>query len=260
MGDDGNKNDSLFPAMSFGDHLEELRLRLILVLAGVALACIVCVCFGKFIIAFIEKPFIDVMGNEARLQSLAPAEGIISYMNICLIAGFVLASPWVFYQLWMFVAAGLYEKEKRYVYKAVPFSVGLFIAGALFFIFVIAPVTLRFLVLFNRQILGVESNFTFKNYISFIMLMMLVFGLSFQTPIVVLILTKTGIVPLDAFRRWRRFVILAIVIIAASIIPGSDPFSLIALSLPMYLLYELGILLSCISLNKKSSEQGSEES
>src|SRR4030042_295348 len=122
MGDDGNKNDSLFPALSVGDHREELRLRLILVLAGVALACIVCVCFGKFIIAFIEKPFIDVMGNEARLQSLAPAEGIISYMNICLIAGFVLASPWVFYQLWMFVAAGLYEKEKRYVYKAVPFS------------------------------------------------------------------------------------------------------------------------------------------
>jgi sec-independent protein translocase protein TatC len=240
--------------MSLGDHLEELRHRIILAIAGVIVALVVSLFFSGAIISFIEKPFIEAMGKEARLQTLAPAEGIIIYMNIALIAGLVVSSPWVFYQLWMFVAAGLYPHERRYVHIAVPFSVCLFITGALLFIFYIAPVMLKFLILFNKEIVGVSSNFTFKNYISFITLMMLIFGLAFQTPIVVFVLAKTGLVPLRAFCKFRKYVILGIVVIAAAVLPGSDPFSLFALSIPMYLLYELGIFLSYISLRKKMAE------
>jgi sec-independent protein translocase protein TatC len=247
MGNAGTKNDPLEMSMSLGDHLEELRLRLILALIGLSAAVAVCLGFGTYIIAFIERPYIAAMGQQARLQSLAPADGFTSYMEISVMAGVVIASPWIFYQLWMFVSAGLYQHEKRYVYMVTPFSAGLFITGALFFVFLIAPVTLKFLVMFNKQVLGVDSNFTFQNYISFIIIMMLIFGVAFQTPIAILFLTKTGLVSIQAMARSRKFVIMGIVVLAAVATPGSDMFSLCSLAVPLYLLFELGIFLSRIA-------------
>jgi sec-independent protein translocase protein TatC len=238
--------------MSLGDHLEELRYRVILAVIGLAVALVASLFFGKTIISFLEKPYFLAMGNQARMQVLGPAEGFISYMNISLVTGVIIASPWIFYQLWMFVAAGLYPHEKRHVYLAVPFSAALFITGALFFIFVIAPITLKMLVLFNKQVLEVDSNFTFQKYISLITVMMLVFGLTFQTPIAVFFLNKIGLLSLDALYKSRRFVILGVIVAAAAATPGSDMFSLFALAIPMYLLFELGILL-CYFFNRKQN-------
>jgi sec-independent protein translocase protein TatC len=135
---------------------------------------------------------------------------------------------------------------------AVPFSVILFITGALFFVFVIAPVTLKFLVIFNRDFLGVDSNYTFPNYVSFIAIMMLVFGIAFQTPIAIYFLNKTGLVSIQAMHNSRRFVILGIVVVAAAATPGSDMFSLFSLAIPLYLLFELGILLSYFGNRRKN--------
>jgi sec-independent protein translocase protein TatC len=238
--------------MSLGDHLEELRYRVILAVIGLAVALVASLFFGKTIISFLEKPYFMAMGNQARMQVLGPAEGFISYMNISLVTGVIIASPWIFYQLWMFVAAGLYPHEKRHVYLAVPFSAALFITGALFFIFVIAPITLKMLVLFNKQVLDVDSNFTFQKYISLITVMMLVFGLTFQTPIAVFFLNKIGLLSLEALYKSRRFVILGVIVAAAAATPGSDMFSLFALAIPMYLLFELGILL-CYFFNRKQN-------
>jgi sec-independent protein translocase protein TatC len=251
MADTGKKNDLLSSSMSLGDHLEELRLRIILALLGLAIAMVVCMFFGKLIIAFIERPYVAALGPDARLQSLAPADGFISYMNIAMVGGVVLASPWIFYQLWMFISAGLYPHEKRWVYVVVPFSVILFIAGVLLFVLFIAPVTLKFLVLFNRELLGVESNFTFKNYILFVTGMMLAFGAGFQTPIVIFFLNKFGLLPLQAIHKSRKFVILGIVVLAAAITPGSDMFSLFSLAIPLYLLFEFGVLLCYFSERKR---------
>jgi sec-independent protein translocase protein TatC len=257
MGIEKDKKKARIPhdtTMSLGDHLEELRGRLISAIIGLVIALVICLCFGKYIVAFIEKPYIDAMGEEARLQSIAPAEGIISYMKIGLIAGVILASPWIFYQLWQFVAAGLYTHEKRYIYKSIPFSAGLFIAGALFFLFVIAPKTLKFFVIFNERFLGVTSNFTFANYITFIGMLTLIFGVAFQTPIAIFVLYKTGLISIADFRKFRKYVIFGIIVVASAVIPGSDPFSLFALVVPMVLLYELGILLSWLSDRKKKSK------
>jgi sec-independent protein translocase protein TatC len=253
MGDTNKKRDPLNSTMTLGDHLEELRLRLILAIAGLVAAVVVCLFFGKLIISFIEKPYIEAMGKEARLQILAPAEGFTSYMEISGVAGIVIASPWIFYQLWMFISAGLYPNEKRYIYQAVPFSVILFITGALFLVFVIAPVTLKFLAIFNKEFLGVDSNYTFPNYVSFIAIMMLVFGIAFQTPIAIYFLSKTGLVSIKALHNSRRFVILGIVIVAAVATPSSDAISLFALAIPLYLLFEVGILLSYLASRRKTS-------
>jgi len=252
MGDTNKKQDPLNSTMSLGDHLEELRLRLVLALAGLVVGAIICLCFGSKIIVFIEKPYIGVMGSEARLQTLAPADGFISYVKISLVAGLILSSPWVFYQVWMFVVAGLYSNEKRYVHLATPFSAALFITGALFFIFVVAPITLGFLVKFNKRILDVSSNFTFQNYISFVTTLMLVFGLAFQTPVAIFFLNRTGLVSLQAMRRSRKFVLLAVFLIAAMATPP-DVISQVTLALPLYLLFELGILLSYFANRRRSS-------
>ncbi|OHB61864.1 MAG: twin arginine-targeting protein translocase TatC [Planctomycetes bacterium RBG_13_46_10] len=257
MGDDKRKKKGQIPpdtTMSLGDHLEELRARLILAMLGLVIAIIVCLCFGKYIIAFIEKPYIKVMDPKARLQSLGPADGFISYMEIAMISGLILASPWIIYQLWLFIAAGLYPRERRYIYLAVPFSAVLFVAGALLFLLVIARITLRYLVWFNEKFLGVTSNFSFPKYVSFMGTMMLVFGIAFQTPIAIFFLNKTGLVSAHTLRNVRKYVLLGIVVVASAAIPGSEPISLVALVVPMYMLYELGIWL-CHFTGRRSMDE-----
>jgi sec-independent protein translocase protein TatC len=236
--------------MSLGDHLEELRIRLILALVGLVVGSVICLIFCPKIIAFIEKPYLKAMGQQATLQTLAPADGIISYIKIALISGLILSSPWVFYQLWMFVAAGLYPHERRYIYLATPFSAALFVTGALFFIRVVAPLTLKFLVNFNQKILGVSSNFTFANYISFVTMLMLIFGIAFQTPVAIFFLNRTGLVSIRAFQKSRKFVLLGIFIVAAMATPP-DVISQVTLAIPLYALFELGILLCWFAERKK---------
>jgi len=245
--------DPLDSTMSLGDHLEELRMRMIRALLGLGLGAVVCLVFCSKIIDFIEGPYIGVMGENARLQTLAPADGIISYIKIAFISGLILSSPWVFYQLWMFVAAGLYPHEKRYVHLATPFSAILFVTGALFFVLIVAPLTLGFLVKFNKSVLGVDSNFTFANYISFITMLMLVFGVAFQTPIAIFFLYKTGLVSIESLRRSRKFVLLGIFIVAAMATPP-DVISQVTLAIPLYALFELGIILSWFSSRKKETQ------
>ncbi len=319
------RRDSLDSTMSLGDHLEELRGRLILAFAGLLIGAGICLGFGTRIIKFIEKPYLDLfktsdaevltqdgkielienlfkgtsekltddpntpkideeteeyvykfctevlvalvndpnfafIGQSSeqkspprRLQILRPADGIISYIKIALISGLILTSPWVFYHIWMFVAAGLYEHEKKYVHTAVPFSAALFITGALFFVLIVAPLTLEFLVKFNEGFLDAWSNFTLADYISFITMLMLIFGVAFQTPIAIFFLTKTGLVSIDTLRRSRKFVILGIVILAAMATPP-DVISQVTLAIPLYILYELGILMSSFSQKKKESQ------
>jgi len=312
--------------MSLGDHLEELRVRLILAILGLFLGMIVSLIFGTKILKFIEDPYIwtvrerhvrieipkmksetgafvelffknltehlasdpnapDIdpklvafiqnvssetvnawvdqtqaasggqgLSPQDRLIILSPAEAFIAYMKVSLIAGLILTSPWVFYQIWMFIAAGLYESERKYVRTAVPFSTTLFVTGALFFLFVIAPVTLRFFLGFS-DIVGVASNWTLSKYISFITIMMLVFGIAFQTPIAVFILVRTGLVSIGTLRSIRKYVLLGLAFVSAVATPSPDPFSMCALLIPLYGLYELGIILSIFAEKKAKARK-----
>jgi len=253
--------------MSLGDHLEELRMRLLLALGGLAIAFIICLVFGKYIIEFVKLPYAQVMTENiksisskdpntfeikehTKLIVLAPAEVMISYIKICLISGLVISSPWVFYQLWMFIAAGLYPHEKKYVHLAVPFSAILFIAGALFFLFVVARICLGFFIRFS-DILNIDRKWTLQYYVSFITHLMLVFGLAFQTPTAIFFLNRTGLVSLKTLSNSRKYVILVIVIVAAMVTPP-DVVSQIALAVPLYALFEMGILLSYLAGRKSS--------
>ncbi len=254
MAETDKKENEISPAekrMTLGEHLDELRKRLIYALIGLVVGMAVSLAFGRWIIEVLKAPYIQVMhefGENADLAVLDFSSGFVTYLKISLICGLVVSSPWIFYQLWMFVSAGLYPKERRYVLFAVPLSAGLFVCGAAFFLFALAPGVLRFLLGFNHW-LGLKPAITFQNHVGFMTSMMLIFAVAFQTPLLVLLLVKMGVVSLKTLNKYRRHVIVIILIIAAIVTPP-DPFSQIALALPLWLLYELGILLSLIFTRK----------
>ena len=251
MGDTNKKQNLFDSTMSLGDHLEELRRRLVYALIGLVVGTIISFCFGSRIIAFIQAPYNELMPGRP-LTTLAPADGFIGYMKISFIAGLIISSPWVFYHLWMYVAAGLYPNEKRYVHVAIPFCAALFIGGALFFLFLVAPISLVFFLKWN-EIINVASNWTFQKYVSLITTLMLVFGLAFQTPIAIFFLNMTGLVSIRSLRRSRKYVLLGIFVVAAMVTPP-DVISQVTLAIPLYLLFELGIILSWFASRKKSSQ------
>lgn len=246
----GTENKLSKSTMSLGDHLEELRRRLIYALAGLGIAAIICMAFGTYLVQFLQEPYNRIIPNKP-LVVLAPADAFVGYMKVSLIAGLIFSSPWVFYQLWKFIAAGLYTREKRYVRIAVPFSTVLFIAGAMFFFYVVAPISLRFFLKFG-ELIGVEPSWTFQKYISFVTILMLVFGLGFQMPIVIYVLNRTGLVSIASLRSSRKYVFLGMFVVAAMATPP-DVISQITLGLPLYALFELGILLCHLTSGSKSA-------
>jgi sec-independent protein translocase protein TatC len=163
------------------------------------------------------------------------------YFKAGLLCGAVLASPWVFYQLWMFVAAGLYPHERRGVRVYLPASLLLFLGGALFCQFVVLPAGVAYLVSYNDW-LGVEPDLRLGAWLSFALLVPLAFGLAFQTPLVMLFLSRAGVVDAEGFRRQRRLAVLLMAVLAAVLTPP-DVVGMLALAVPLWALYEVGILL-----------------
>ncbi|NLF30764.1 MAG: preprotein translocase subunit TatC [Planctomycetes bacterium] len=301
-------------SMPLGDHIEELRRRLIFALAGIAVGMAVCLLLGRHIMAVMFWPAAVAMrlqGVSLRVWTLAPAEGFVTYVKVCLICGAILAAPYSLRQLWLFIAAGLHEHEQRYVRRYVPFSAVLFALGVAFFMAVIAPICLSFFLGFGARnfpmpawaspvlpaqppaatqpatqpvllpILAdapadapdgaawidrttgamhwafdgsvrtaettggtfLASQYRLGEYVTFIAWLSLVFGIAFQTPIFVLVLARAGIVPLETMRHYRRHIILGLLIVAATLTPP-DVVSQLALAAPMYVLFELGLLLA----------------
>jgi sec-independent protein translocase protein TatC len=186
---------------------------------------------------------------DQSLVSLAPLETLTIFFMVGLVSGLVVASPWVFYQGWAFVAAGLYRHERRYVKQYLPFSLGLFLTGVFLCFFFVLPITLRFLLQFNVW-LGVAPTLRLSEWMGFATILPLIFGVSFQTPLVMLFLERIGILTVEDFRSKRKIAIMVITVAAALLTPGQDPFSMLLLGCPMILLYELGILL--IGYNKRA--------
>ncbi len=184
----------------------------------------------------------ETLNFRNPLISLAPLETITIYFMICMVSGLVLTSPWVFYQIWAFIAAGLYRHERHYVKKFLPFSLGLFLSGVFLCFFGVLPYTLQFLLQFNVW-LGIEPTMRITDWMSFATILPLVFGVSFQTPLIMLFLERIGILTAEDFRSKRKIAIVVIVAAAAILTPGPDMFSQVMLAVPMVLLYELGLIM-----------------
>ena len=228
-----------------GDHIDEFRRVVVRILIGVALFFIICLYANPWVIGHVQGYYINIMESEGlvpRLQTLAPSEGFVSYIRIAAICSLTLSAPWVFFQLWQYASIGLYGWEKRISAVAALFSAILFILGAAFFLCIVGPFSLRFFIVFNDRLLSVTSEFTFQKYMSFITTMMLVFGMAFQTPTIIVFLHKLGIVTLDLLEYSRKYVFLAVFVIAMIVTPP-DFVSQVTLAFPLYCLFEVGILL-----------------
>ncbi len=178
---------------------------------------------------------------DSAIVSLGPYETIMAYLKASFVVGIVLTSPWIFYQIWSFVAAGLYSYERRVVYRFLPFSTGLFLAGVLFCFFIVLPVILNFLLSFNRWI-GIKPQIRLSEWMGFATMLPVMFGLSFELPLVMLALERVGIFTVDDYRTKRRHAILVIAFLSMMLTPP-DPGSMLAMMLPALALYELGIQL-----------------
>jgi sec-independent protein translocase protein TatC len=182
------------------------------------------------------------LSPRATLKTMGATEGMMVYFKVALVCGLVLGSPWIFWQLWMFVAAGLYPHEKRLVHVYLPFSLGLFLGGVALCQFVVIPKAVSALLWFNEW-LGFEPDLRLSEWIGFAVLMPLVFGLAFQTPLVMRCVERLGILSAADYRSKRRLAWFLMAFVAALITPTIDVLSCLLLWLPLGVLYEAGILL-----------------
>lgn len=170
-----------------------------------------------------------------------PDEAFMMYLKVSMVMGVIISSPWIFYQIWMFVAAGLYPHEKSYVYRYLPMAIGLFLAGSLFCFFAVIPIMLDFLFGFNAW-LGLRPEIKIASWINFAMVVSLMFGISFELPLVMLLIERLSLVAVNDYRTHRKMAILVISIISMVLTP-SDPVSMMMMMIPLLILYEFGILL-----------------
>jgi sec-independent protein translocase protein TatC len=241
--------------MSFTAHLTELRKRLIICFVAVGIGFAAAYAFSAEIFEWLVQPLIGVLPPGDKLVFTALPEAFFIYIKASLIAGTVLASPVIFYELWMFIAPGLYQKEKKFVLPFVIISSLLFTLGALFGYYVVFPVGFRFLVGFSTE--NIRALPSLQLYLSFCLKLLLGFGLVFEFPVLAYFLGRTGIINSRMMAKNRRIAILIIFIVAAVVSPP-DLASQIMLAIPLYILYEGSILIVKFT-GKKPREENSED-
>ena len=190
-------------------------------------------------------------------KSMGAAESFVIYMKAAFLSGLIIFSPLIFRELWLFVASGLYPHERRYVYIFFPFSVGLFICGALLAFLAAMPPVLHFLLGFNEW-LGQSPETRISEWLSFVLFLPLAFGIGFQMPLVMLFINRIGLVSVESYWRGWRIAVLVIFILAPILNPSPDPYSMLLMAVPMTLLYFGGILLCQYATRRKPKGIGGE--
>ncbi len=240
------EDDSNDVEMSFLDHLEELRWRIIYALIGVVAGTIICWIFIDFLVnVVLLRP---AQNAGATLQNLRPFGQIFLYFEVAMIGGVVLSIPNIFYQFWKFIAPALRKNEKKYILSIVIFSTVCFLAGIVFAYFSLLPYTMKFATQFGTT--QIKNEFAIDEYLSIIISVMLGAGIIFELPMVSYFLTRLGILTPAFMKKYRRYAIVLIFIAAAFLTPP-DPVSQVVLAVPLVLLYELSIFISKLALKKR---------
>jgi sec-independent protein translocase protein TatC len=241
----------------FLGHLEELRKRLVVCAIAIGIGFVISYVFAKQLFSYLISPLTKVLPDDSRLIFTNLPEMFIAYIKVALVAGIILAIPVIFYQLWMFLAPALYQKEKRYIIPFVLFSSILFAVGALFGYLVVFPYGFKFFLSFATE--DIQALPSVKQYFSFAIRLLLAFGLVFEMPIVVLFITKIGLITPDSMKKFRKFAILCSFILAAILTPP-DVATQLMMALPLIILYEISIFLSKAMYRKKEGKSDAEES
>jgi sec-independent protein translocase protein TatC len=234
--------------MTFLEHLEEFRWRLIKSLVAVLVGAVITFLFIEQIIDLLILP-VRKLEHPMDLQVLTVQGMFMVKWGLALVGGLVLAIPVLTYQLWKFVAPGLYTNERRYLYPLIIFTYISFIAGIVFAYLVIIPFSLDFFASMGYG--DIHNNVSIKYYLSFLTWIMLGTGLIFELPILSFILSSFGLLSPTAMRRYRRHAVVLIMVISAFITPP-DPVSMIIMTIPLIVLYEISIGVSWLASRRKS--------
>lgn len=235
--------------MSFLDHLEELRWRIVKASIGVLVAVIVCGIFSDWLVnTVVIGPSLRI-NPPLKLINTVPYGQITFYMMVVIVAGLVVSSPWILYQIWKFVQPGLLPKERSYISGIVTYTTVCFLLGVAFAYFIMLPYMLQFFATFGTS--GIVNMISVSEYMSFVLQLVLLSGLIFELPMVSYFLARFGILTPAFMRHYRRHAIVVILIIAAVVTPTTDPFTMSVFSVPMLLLYEISIWIARIAQRKR---------
>ncbi|MDY7036147.1 MAG: twin-arginine translocase subunit TatC [Thermodesulfobacteriota bacterium] len=235
----------------FLSHLEELRRRLIYSAVAVGIGFIMSYFFSERLFQVLIKPLKSLLPEGDRLIFTNLPEMFFTYLKTAFIAGILLAAPFLFYQIWMFIAPGLYQKEKRLAFPFVVFSTLLFVGGALFGYFIVFPFGFKFFLGFANE--HIQALPSIKQYFSFAIKLLFAFGIVFELPVVVFFLAKMGLVSPDLLRRKRKYALL-LTFVAAAILTPPDVITQCLMAGPLIILYEAGIIIAWFAVKKKPVE------
>ena len=241
----------------FMGHLEELRKRLIACAIAIGAGFAISYFFAEELFQILIAPLKAVMPEGDRLIFTALPEMFFTYLKVAFISGIMLVAPYIFYQLWLFIAPGLYKTEKKYVIPFVIISTLLFVGGALFGYFVVFPFGFKFFISFTNEY--VKALPSVKQYFGFAVKLLFAFGIVFELPVVIFFLTKMGVVTPALLRKNRKYAILMTFIVAAILTPP-DVITQCMMAGPLIILYEIGILVSMTAWKKKQEKKEQEES
>ncbi|MGH2722945.1 MAG: twin-arginine translocase subunit TatC [Actinomycetota bacterium] len=238
--------------MTIVEHLEELRKRLLISIVAISVGAVVGFVLYERIFGLLLDPYrdalrglpIDQVPGEAlagKLVYSSPVEPFLTFLKVGFFSGFLVALPVVLYQLWRFVTPGLTSRERRLAIPFVIVSVLLF-AGGVAFAFTVAPRGLRFLFSFGGE--SLIPLLTVDRYFGFLIFLILAFGLGFELPLMLLFLAGAGVIDSTQMRQWRRWALLGTAIFAAVATPTQDPYTMLLMWLPLYVLYEGAILVA----------------
>ena len=234
-------------------HLVELRSRLFKMFGAVFLVFLALLPFSKIIFNYIAQPLVSVVPN-GELLALNPVSPLTATIALTFYLALFIAMPVILYQIWAFVAPGLYRTEKRFAFPLLATSIILFFAGMAFAYFVVFPLIFGFVSTFTPDTVNYQPDMT--AYVSFVMMVVLVFGFAFETPVATVLLVMTGLTTTDKLRKARPYVFLGAFVIGMLLTPP-DVISQTMLAVPVYLLYELGIFMSRL-VGRKAAEPSEE--
>jgi len=231
-------------------HLLELRDRLIRALAAVLVVFVPCAYFSNDIFSFIAQPLIDKLPKGASLIATSVISPFVAPLKLSFYVALIVAMPVVLYQVWAFVAPGLYRHERRFAVPLLLSSILLFFVGIGFAYFAVFPVIFQFFT--HTAPKGVVMMTDINQYMDFVLTMFFAFGVAFEVPVAVVLLVATNVIGIDKLKKSRGYVLIAIFVVAAMLTPP-DALSQCLMALPMYVLYEGGILMARL-LSKNPSD------
>jgi sec-independent protein translocase protein TatC len=242
--------------MSFMEHLEELRYRLVRAALAVGVGFLAAYGFKERLYGYLTIPLKAAMPPESKLIYTAPAEAFFTYLKVAFLAGIIAASPFIFYQLWRFISPGLYTHERKAIWPFVLISSVLFICGAVFCYGIVFPYAFQFLMSFATD--EITPMLKLNEYLSFTATLLFAFGAVFEMPLILVFLGRLGVVTAQGLRSKRKYAVL-VMFAGSALFTPPDVVSQVLMALPLMLLYEVSILLVAAAQKKKAQREAAEE-